>query len=200
MRELRWEIRDMLDMSNVNERVVYPGLDGIATWISRHYYVRDTGRLHIEKEDIVNLNVEAIVNSADEDLKCSGNIAKRIFEQAGYDELTKECKAIGKCETGQIVVTKGYKLKAKYIIHAVTPRKKDYDEGGDEATELLRGVYRNALKWIKDNKIKYIGFPLLAGGFKRFGKTEAWRIGLEECKRFLKENEGSLRYYILRLG
>ena len=189
-RKLRWQIRDILDMSNVNERVVYPGLDGIATWISRHYYVRDAGRLHIEKEDIANLDAEAIVNSADEELKCSGNISKRIFERAGHDELTKECKAIGRCEIGHIAVTKGYNLKARYIIHAVAPKKNGCYEDGDKATELLRSVYRYSLKWIKDNKIEHIGFPLLAGGFKGFGKAEAWRIGLEECKRFLKENEG----------
>lgn len=69
----------MLDMSNINERVVYPGLDGIATWFARHYYVRDTGRLYIEKKDIADLNVDVIVNSADKNLKCSGKIAESFF-------------------------------------------------------------------------------------------------------------------------
>ncbi len=188
-RKIRWQIRDILDMSNINERVVYPGLDGIAAWLSRHYFVRDVGRLHIEKINLVSLNVEAIVNSADEELKCSGSIAKSIFEQAGYDDLTKECKEKGKFKVGQIVVTYGYKLNAKHIIHAVTPKKSEYNNE-DEAAKILRITYRNVLKWIKDNEIKSVGFPLLAGGFKGFGKAEAWRIGLEECKRFLKENEG----------
>ncbi len=189
-RNIRWQIRDMLDMSNINERIVYPGLDGIASWISRHYYVRDAGRIHIEKENLVNLDVDAIVNSTDENLECSGRIAKAIFERAGYEELTNECREIGKCEIGQVAVTKGYKLKVKNIIHAVTPKKSNYAENVNTAEELLRQTYRNILKWIKDNQKETIGFPLLAGGFKGFGKAEAWRIGLEECKRFLKENEG----------
>lgn len=187
-KNLRWQIRDMLDQANINERIIYPGLDGIATWIGRHYFVRDTNRIRISKIDITHLDVDAIVNTTNESLKPIGAVCKHIFDMAGYDELVDECKTIGHCDTGSSIVTSGYKLKAKHIIHTVAPMF-DYSSDYDKSLDTLRASYLSALKLAVDNNWCSIAFPLLCSGASGLDDYTAWDIGLNTCIHFLNTHK-----------
>ncbi|MFR6592106.1 macro domain-containing protein [Catenibacterium sp.] len=82
-----------------------------------------------------------------------------IFKEAGYNELTDACTKIGHCDTGNAVITPGFQLKAKYIIHAVGPQ---WHGGSHNKEHLLRKCYQTALLLARDNGCKSIGFPLIS--------------------------------------
>lgn len=183
-KNIRWQIRDMLDQANINERIIYPGLDGIAAWIGRYYFVRDTNRLKISKMDITDLDVDAIVNSANPELKPYGAVCKHIFDKAGKEKLTAECKTIGSCSVGSTVVTKGYDLKAKHIVHTVVP-----DLNDSESIKSLENIYESILTQAVENKWCSIAFPLLGAGAKKLDDEIAWKIALSVCIRFLDNHK-----------
>ena len=81
--------------------------------------------IEIRKISITDLDTDAIVNAANEGLLAGGGVCGAIFKKAGYNQLQEACNKIGHCHTGGAVITPGFHLKAKYIIHAVGPRWKD---------------------------------------------------------------------------
>ncbi len=96
------------------------------------------GRIQIIKIGITNLETDALVNAANENLKAGAGVCGAIFNSAGFRELQDACDKIGKCATGSAVITPGFKLKSKFIIHAVGPRWTDgkhkeslYDDNAD---------------------------------------------------------------------
>ena len=78
--------------------------------------------IEIRKTSITDLDTDVIVNAANEGLWAGGGVCGAIFKKAGYDQLQEACSKIGHCDTGSAVITPGFHLKAKYIIHAVGPR------------------------------------------------------------------------------
>ena len=76
---------------------------------------------HMIRGDITEMETDAVVNAANSGLRPGGGVCGAIFAAAGYDELARACAALGHCETGQAVLTEGFGLKAKYVIHAVGP-------------------------------------------------------------------------------
>ena len=137
----------------------------------------------IRKISITDLDVDAIVNAANENLWAGGGVCGAIFRAAGYDQLEAACDAIGHCDTGSAVITPGFNLKVRYIIHAVGPI---WYGGGNGEPEKLYGAYRRSLELALDNGCRSIGFPLISSGIYSYPKEEAWRIAIQSCRDFLQ--------------
>lgn len=141
--------------------------------------------IKIQKIGITKLDVDAIVNAANDGLWEGGGVCGAIFHDAGSTELTKACNAIGHCDTGKAVITPGFNLKSKYIIHAVGPV---YRDGKHREKELLYGAYASSLKLAKENGCHSIGFPLISSGIFGYPKEQAFSVAIEACRDFLKDN------------
>ena len=117
--------------------------------------------IEIRRVSITDLDTDAIVNAANEGLWAGGGVCGAIFKAAGHDQLQAACHKIGHCDTGSAVITPGFHLKAKYIIHAVGPR---WAGGSHDEPKLLYGAYRRALELAVENGCQSIGFPLISAG------------------------------------
>lgn len=140
----------------------------------------------IINKNIAEVPVEAIVNSANSKLLISEGVCGSIFSLAGEKELQEECNKIGFCDTGDAVITKGYNLEAKYIIHAVGPV---WNEGKDNEAEYLKKAYESSLKLVKDYNIKSVAFPLISAGAKGYPKRDVLDIATSVIKEFLENND-----------
>lgn len=118
--------------------------------------------IEIIKTDITEMEVDAIVNAANTSLLRGGGVCGAIFKKAGFD-LDKECQEIGHCNTGEAVITKGYGLKAKYIIHTVAPIWNDY-RNEKNREELFKNCYYNIFKIAIEKQIKTIAIPCIGTG------------------------------------
>ena len=98
--------------------------------------------VRILKTGITQLKADAVVNAANTGLWAGGGVCGAIFKAAGYEQLQEACRKIGHCDTGSAVITPGFHLKAKYILHAVGPR---WTDGKHKEPELLYGAYRRSL-------------------------------------------------------
>jgi O-acetyl-ADP-ribose deacetylase len=137
------------------------------------------------KGDITSLEVEAIVNAANKSLLGGGGVDGAIHNAAG-PELLIECKSLNGCETGNSKITRGYRLKAKYIIHTVGPI---WYGGYRDEPALLASCYQASLALAQKNKIKTIAFPGISTGVYGFPKDLAAMIAVNETKRFLDKND-----------
>lgn len=141
---------------------------------------KSTGvKVRIEIGNIVEYDCDAIVNAANSRLMAGGGVCGAIFKAAGYEKLSKECMSIGWCETGHAVITKGYNLKAKYIIHTVGPIYSGYESAKD-----LKNAYYNTLKLADDNKLKSIAIPSISTGIYGYPKDKAAKIAVEEVVKY----------------
>src|SRR5262249_49804759 len=130
--------------------------------------------LEIVVTDITTLDVDAIVNAANRSLLGGGGVDGAIHRAAG-PELLVECRTFGGCETGSAKITRGYRLKARHVIHAVGPvwAAGDKDEEG-----LLAGCYRAALDLAAANGLQTIAYPAISTGVYRFPPDLAARIAV----------------------
>lgn len=142
-------------------------------------------RIKIQKIGITNLSTDAIVNAANEYLQAGGGVCGAIFRAAGMNKLQAACDKIGHCDTGSAVITPGFGLKAKYVIHAVGPR---YSDGKHNEPQLLYGAYESSLKLAMDNGCRSIGFPLISAGIFGYPLKGAWDIAISACLDFIKDN------------
>lgn len=141
-------------------------------------------RLELTKGDITLLNVDAIVNAANNTLLGGGGVDGAIHKAAGPG-LLAECKNLNGCETGNAKITGGYGLKAKHVIHTVGPV---WHGGFSDELTLLASCYQKSLALAKEKKIKTLAFPGISTGVYRFPKDLAATIAVNETKKFLDKN------------
>ena len=142
------------------------------------------GRIELIQDDITTMEVDAIVNAANESLLGGGGVDGAIHRGAGQ-ELLKECWTLGGCNTGQAKITNGYNLKAKFVIHTVGPVWRD---GTNGEPQLLASSYRNCLQLAVENQIQTIAFPSISTGVYGYPIMQASQIAVREVRNFLENN------------
>ena len=140
----------------------------------------------IVRNDITKMNVDVIVNTANEAPTYGDGVDTAVYHAAGEDELLVERGKIGWMKEGEVAITKGFKLPARYIIHAVSPL---YIDGTFNEEKKLRSCYRKSLELAYKNKCKTIAFPLISTGSYGYPKEEAMRIALDEINVFLMKHD-----------
>ena len=141
--------------------------------------------ISIEMTGITKLATDAIVNAANSGLQGGSGVCGAIFREAGWEKMEKACDEIGGCPTGNAVITPGFDLPAKYVIHAVGPI---WYGGSRNEPELLYSAYENSLKVAMENGCHSIGFPLISSGIFGYPKRDAWKVALTACNDFIKSN------------
>lgn len=140
----------------------------------------------IVRNDLTKMQVDAIVNTANPKPKYSSGTDTAVYKAAGEEELLAERKKIGYMNEGEVAITPGFKLPAKYIIHAVSPH---YIDGNYGEEKKLRDCYRKSLQLAAKHECKSIAFPLIATGSFGYPKEEGMRIALDEINAFLMKQD-----------
>ncbi len=147
-------------------------------------------QIEIKRISITDLETDAIVNAANSGLWKGGGVCGAIFRAAGEAQLQEACNRIGHCDEGAAVITPAFRLKAKYIIHAVGPQ---WHGGMDGEPEALYSAYYNSLLLAVNNGCRSIGFPLISAGIFGYPVDQAWERAIAACQDFLKNESSSIR-------
>ena len=152
---------------------------------------------HIQYGDITRCRTDAIVNAANARLQQGGGVCGAIFAAAGARKLQKACDRIGGCPTGEAVLTDGFDLPARYVIHTVGPI---WRGGGYDEQALLESCYRSSLALAARNGCKSIAFPLISAGIYGYPKEEAQAVAEESIRAFLEETGDHLDVTLVLFG
>lgn len=137
--------------------------------------------IEIKKIGITEVEADCIVNAANSGLWEGGGICGAIFREAGSRKLQAACDAIGGCEEGGAVITPGFRLKAKYIIHAVGPR---WNGGKSGEEKKLYSCYQAAMRLAEEKGCRTIAFPLISSGIFGYPKGEAWKVAIRSIRDY----------------
>ncbi len=139
--------------------------------------------LTIIRQDITRLDTDAIVNAANTKLQQGGGVCGAIFKAAGAEPLQAACDLLAPIATGEAVVTPGFGLDAKYIIHAAGPAYEQHTP--EDSRRLLRQSYHSALKRAVEQGCQSVAFPLISSGIYGYPKQEALQVAREAIGDFL---------------
>lgn len=148
----------------------------------------------IVRNDIVNMQVDVVVNTANPNPVIGSGVDSGIHKKAGHELLLARQK-IGYIDFGDVVITPGFGLDAKYVIHTVGPIWEDGNHGEEQ---ILSSCYRKSLALAKEYECESIAFPLIATGNYGFPKPLALKIAVREISTFLLENE--MQIYLVVFG
>lgn len=141
----------------------------------------------IVRQDITKMKVDAIVNAANTELLMGGGVCGAIFNATGAKELQEACDKKSPIKTGDAVITPGFKLPAKFVIHAAGPVYNHNNKGKSAA--LLSSAYINSLRLAVENKCESIAFPLISSGIYGYPKDEALQVATTAITKFIGEND-----------
>jgi O-acetyl-ADP-ribose deacetylase len=154
------------------------------------------GRIEIVEGDITRLEVDAIVNAANQSLLGGGGVDGAIHRAAG-PQLLAETRTMGGCETGEAKIAGGYRLPAKHVILTVGPV---WHGGRSREPELLAGCYRNSLKLAVENGLKTVAFPSISTGIYGFPMDLAAPIAMRTVREFLEGHPSIERVIFCTFG
>ena len=151
--------------------------------------------LHIIRNNIVNMDCDAIVNTANPHPQIGAGTDSAVYAAAGEKRLLAARQKIGEIAPGQAAVTSGYALKARYIIHTVGPVWED-GENGEE--KILRSCYRISLRIAEAKRCKSVAFPLISSGSYGYPKDAALKTAVEEIRSYLEHS--NITVYLVVFG
>ncbi|MHB8128479.1 MAG: macro domain-containing protein [Mobilitalea sp.] len=147
----------------------------------------------IIRNDITKVHVDAIVNTANTQLCEGSGTSRAIYLAAGETKLTEACQKIGHCDLGKAVITDGFDLPSRYIIHTVGPVWKDGKSGDGE---ILYSAYMESMKLARKYNLESLAFPLISSGNYGFPRQQALKIAVSAISDFLLEHD-MLVYLVL---
>jgi O-acetyl-ADP-ribose deacetylase len=142
--------------------------------------------LEIVRNDLTKMKVDAIVNAANTGLQMGGGVCGAIFRAAGASELQAACDQIGGCQVGEAMITDGFNLEAKYIIHTPGPI---WQGGTNQEADLLKNSYFNSLELAKKYQCESIALPLISTGIYGYPKEEALQIAISTISSYLLQHD-----------
>ena len=141
----------------------------------------------IVRQDITKMKVDAIVNAANTDLQMGGGVCGAIFKAAGAAQLQAACDKLAPIKTGEAVITSGFDLPAKFVIHAAGPVYRY--QNAEQSEKLLRSAYMESLRLAIENNCESIAFPLISSGIYGYPKDEALQVATAAIQDFLINND-----------